>query len=73
MHTNTAGPIVLPSDPAALLNEAQAGYLLGLSAFTLKRRRAEGGDVPRYVKLGGRAVRYRRLDVEMWIEQHAVA
>ena len=75
MSTNTtdAETVTLPTDPAALLTEAQAAYLVGVSKFTLKRRRAEGGDVPRFVKFGGRAIRYRRLDVELWIEQHAVA
>jgi len=43
----------------------QAAELLGLSKNTLNRWRYTG-DGPRFVKLG-RAVRYRREDLDNWV------
>ncbi|MCZ4577774.1 MULTISPECIES: helix-turn-helix transcriptional regulator [Gordonia] len=62
---------VLPADHSVLLDERQAAYLAGLSPFTMRNIRKEGRG-PRYVKLA-RRIRYRRLDVELWIEQHVAA
>ncbi len=56
----------LPSDPDALLTEAQAGSFLNLSVRTLQAWRLRGGG-PHYVKCG-RAVRYRRRDLVEWID-----
>lgn len=62
---------VLPADHAVLLDERQAAYLAGLSPFTMRNMR-QSGRGPRHVQLG-RRVRYRRLDVELWIEKHTAA
>ncbi|OBA32922.1 hypothetical protein A5766_12570 [Gordonia sp. 852002-51296_SCH5728562-b] len=61
----------MPTDPAVLLDERQAAYLAGLSPFTLRNMR-QAGRGPRHVQIG-RRIRYRRLDVEVWIESHIAA
>ena len=60
----------LPSekpDPDALLNQAQAAALIGVSERTLECWRWRG-DGPPYVKISRRAVRYRRRDIREWAE-----
>lgn len=54
----------------ALLGEREAARLLNLSPRTLQARRVTGGG-PRFIKLG-RAVRYRRADLEAFVEKGAV-
>lgn len=51
---------------AALVDEAEAGRILGLSVKTLRRWRW-AGQGPRFVKLGS-AVRYHPADLEAFIE-----
>ncbi len=60
----------LPSDPDALLTEAQAGSFLNLSVRTLQAWRLRGGS-PCYVKCG-RAVRYRRRDLVDWMDANTM-
>lgn len=57
----------VPSDPDALLHQAEAAYLTGLSGRTLETFRLRGGG-PLFVVLAKRAVRYRRRDVLAWID-----
>jgi predicted DNA-binding transcriptional regulator AlpA len=59
----------IPAHPDALLFPAEAAFLLGLSIRTLEAARLNGGG-PSYIALGRRAVRYRRRDLEEWIERH---
>ena len=50
-----------------LLNEEQAGqYVGGLSPVTLQTWRSRG-DGPPFLKVG-RLVRYRRSDLDAWLE-----
>jgi len=50
-----------------LVDTEEASRLLGLSPYTLRRKRCEGTG-PRYVKLGPRgAIRYRLTDLEGWL------
>jgi len=49
-----------------LLTEREAAPYLSLSTVTLQRLRLTG-DGPRFAKLG-KAVRYRRADLDSWIE-----
>ena len=49
-----------------LLKDIEAAPVLGLKVSTLRRWRWSG-DGPQFVKLGG-AVRYRRSDLEAFIE-----
>jgi excisionase family DNA binding protein len=53
--------------PAALLTEQEAAMLLSVSHRTLQNWRVRGGG-PRFVKIGGRIVRYRRGDIATWVE-----
>lgn len=46
-----------------------AAYL-GVPVATVRRWRYTGTDGPRSMKVG-RHVRYRRADVDRWLEQHA--
>ena len=48
------------------LNERQAAKYLGVSASTLRLWRAEGRS-PRFFR-AGKLVRYRRNDLDSWIE-----
>ncbi len=55
-------------DPDRLIDEHETATLLGLSVRTLQawRLRSEG---PAFVRLG-RAVRYQRGEIRLWIERH---
>ena len=50
----------------AFLNTVEAAAYLGLQRTTLEAWRCRGGG-PKYLKFGN-AVRYRRADLEAWIE-----
>ena len=57
-----------------LLTDKEVATLFGVSVALLKRWRCYGGG-PTYVKIGGpdgRAVRYRRADVDFWIASNAI-
>lgn len=49
--------------------EELAGYL-GVSVSTIYNRRYRGDDLPPSYRIG-KAVRYRRRDVEAWLEEQA--
>ena len=49
------------------LNERQAARYIGVSAGTLRLWRAEG-HAPRYFRAGEKLVRYRKADLDSWIE-----
>jgi excisionase family DNA binding protein len=55
----------------ALLTQGEAAELLRLSERTLERLRVTGGG-PRFVKIR-QLVRYRPVDVEMWLASRVVA
>jgi predicted DNA-binding transcriptional regulator AlpA len=52
--------------PFAMLNEYQAGAVLGLGVKVLRRRRADGTG-PKYVKLNGFSIRYKLADLQAWL------
>lgn len=53
-----------------LLNEREAAQLLSMSAHFLRRDRISTSSVGiPFVRIGS-AVRYRRVDLEEWIERH---
>ncbi|MFE2110560.1 helix-turn-helix transcriptional regulator [Kitasatospora sp. NPDC059463] len=57
------------------LTEAEAAKLTGFSPKTLRNWRYLGLG-PRYRKLStgrGRRIRYRRTDVEQWLDGHTIA
>ena len=45
----------------------QLAELLGLSKRTLCYRQANGESLPRHVRIG-RSVRYRKQDIEQWLD-----
>lgn len=53
--------------PKSMINEYEAAELLGYSVFWMRRKRWEGGGPP-FFKAPGGAVRYRREDIEAFIE-----
>jgi len=55
----------------AFLNTRQAAEFLGMQPQTLDAWRCRGCG-PRFVKLG-RAVRYRRADLDAWVESRVRA
>ncbi len=54
-----------------VLTTAEAAYYVRLGKPTLERFRVTG-EGPRYCKLGG-AVRYRRSDLDAWLEGRLLA
>ena len=62
---------VLPSipslNPADLLDEKESSALLNVAVQTLRNWRWKG-EGPRYTKLGKRTVRYRRADLDAFVE-----
>jgi len=57
--------------PANLLNERQAAQLLSWSVSALQQRRFRGQE-PRYLKLGGKSVRYEIEALQEFIEKGRV-
>lgn len=68
MTIETTASSILPGD---LLTDREVSALLGISTVTLCNWRATGKG-PRYRKIGQRAVRYLRADVEAFIEAGTV-
>ena len=64
MTNNVSNPQRLLLPP--LLNEREVAEMTGMSVATVRRWRlmAKG---PRYVKVGGVAVRYYSTDIESWL------
>ena len=57
----------IPVHPDALLHTTEAAFLLGLSPRTMEALRLRGGG-PAYYSVGRRACRYRRRDLEIWLD-----
>ena len=55
--------------PIALLTAKDLSAQTGMSMSTIYRKRSNGESLPRAVKLGGHAVRWRQSDVDAWIEE----
>jgi len=53
---------------AALLTTGEAAQFLGVSKAFLERDRWAGARIP-FVRVGARAVRYRRADLESYISR----
>jgi predicted DNA-binding transcriptional regulator AlpA len=65
-------------DDTDLLNTHHAAQLLGLSPATLNTWRSKRGRIsrdgmngPQFMRMG-RTIRYRRCDLNAWIESHPV-
>jgi predicted DNA-binding transcriptional regulator AlpA len=53
---------------ASLLTTSDAARLLGYSPRALENWRYRGGG-PRFVRVSAKSVRYRRADLDTWIEE----
>lgn len=68
-------PVTSPAAKLAagmLINDVELADLLGASLQTVRNWRWRG-EGPRFVKLGGRMVRYRSIDVAAFLEGKARA
>ena len=54
-----------------VLNESQAGRYIGVSSGVLRLWRAQQTG-PRFFRAGQKLVRYRRADIDQWIEARLV-
>ncbi len=54
-------------DPEQLLRQEQAALMLGLTPRCLENWRHRGGG-PSYVRVSARCIRYRRSDLDEWVE-----
>ena len=52
-----------------LLTPKQAGEILRMSSHSLAQMRYLGNG-PVYIKISAKTIRYRRADLESWIEAH---
>lgn len=55
-----------------LLNEREAAKLLSISPATMNRWRCERVG-PDFLRVSRRAIRYRRCDLERWLEARVVS
>lgn len=60
----------LDSGRDALITEQAAATILSIQTSTLQNWRWQGVG-PRFYKVGGRLVRYRRADLEAWLSNCA--
>jgi predicted DNA-binding transcriptional regulator AlpA len=60
-------PVLDPTGP--LMAPPETAGVLGVTLGHLAQLRYTGRG-PRFIKLNGRAVRYRRIDVAEWLEQN---
>jgi excisionase family DNA binding protein len=60
---------LIEQDRDIALCEGEAARILSVSVRTLQSWRVSGRG-PSFVKLGGRAVRYRRADLAAFVEQN---
>jgi len=59
--------MTLSTNDEPLIDTRAAARMLGLAEITLRMWRTEGNpDQPKYIRVGGRAVRYRPSDVAAW-------
>ena len=52
------------------MRPAEAAKYLGISERTLQSWRIHGGDGPPFVRMGCRIVRYRKCDLEAYVQRH---
>ena len=61
-------PVLAVESSAPLLNEAQAAEYIGVRPHTLSVWRCTRRHGIAYIRVG-RLIRYRRLDLDRWLEQ----
>lgn len=50
-----------------LLGQKEAAYILGISPRSLEAWRCKGGG-PKFIRYSNRCIRYRRTDLEDWLQ-----
>ncbi len=63
------------TDSDALIRQEEAARLLGVSPRALEAWRYRGGG-PKFIRISGRCIRYRRADLQAWIaerERHSTS
>ena len=60
-----------PASPADILTDEQAAALLGIESRTLRLWRHTRG-LP-HIKITSKVIRYRRSDLDGWLNRHTVA
>ena len=64
----TVSPASIPDvSQDCLYDEVRAAALMGVSPRTMQKWRVTGAG-PRYVRLSGRCIRYRRSDLMEWTQ-----
>lgn len=63
----------MTGEPPYLLSPKQAAALLGLARASIYKIAARDPNFPRAIKVTPRAVRYRRDEIEAWIESRKAA
>jgi len=58
-----------PNQPGAVLTEQETAAYLKLQINTLRKWRREGGG-PRYIRCGGRLIRYIKADIDDWLNKN---
>ncbi len=58
------------TDPLRLLSEKELSQATGFSVRTLQSWRGRGGGPP-FIRVSPRCIRYRRSEVEAWLEERA--
>ncbi len=53
----------------ALIGDGQAATFTGLTRRGLENYRRKGGG-PKYVRISSRCLRYRRIDLKAWADEH---
>ena len=67
MDTHQPSPTAVLEHLDGLVNEKEAAAFLGFTARALQKWRLIGGG-PRFVKINERSVRYRRRDLNSWVD-----
>lgn len=62
--------VSIPTDvePDRLSTPAQLGERFGMTTGALAQMRYKGNG-PKFIKLGGRQIRYSESDIQAWLEQ----
>ena len=63
-------PALPTIDPTALLDTAGAAAVLGMKPGTLAEWRTIGRG-PRHIRVSAKCIRYRRSDIDAWLEAQA--
>lgn len=72
MKLNQKAPAVQENPLSSLLSTKQVALLLGCEEVTVRSwRRSKTG--PPYIRLSERQVKYRREEVERWLEDRSVS